>query len=85
MEIDAIKQVRELLYNSLDIQEPEKLLTKILEKSVNILNADAGTIVFWEAELGFYNTIYNITEDIPLKGLILTPEQGGLDGRLFRE
>ena len=80
-----IKEIRQILYILLEVDKPEQVLEKILQEYSSILNADASTIVFWESELGFFNTLHNIPSDIPLKGMILIPEQGGLDGRIFRE
>ncbi|UYP47479.1 hypothetical protein NEF87_003764 [Candidatus Lokiarchaeum ossiferum] len=83
--LQQIKEIRQTLYLLLEIDRPEKVLERFLEGYSSILKADASTIVFWESELGFFNTLYNIPNDIPLKGMILIPEQGGLDGRIFRE
>ena len=49
------------------------------------MEADAATIVIWDSELGFFNSTLNIPEDIKLKSMILQPDQGGLDGRIYRE
>jgi len=75
----------EILQIILDTSTPEEVLTSVLEKCINILGADAATIVIWDSGLGFFNNTMNIPDDIPLKGMILQPDQGGLDGRVHRE
>ncbi len=64
---------------------PEMFLDNLLRECAQILQFDAATIVLWESQIGFFNTIFNIPSDITLRGTLLKPEQGGLDGRLFRE
>ena len=80
-------QVSQILYHLLTTEKPEKMLGKILDASVDVIKADAGTIVLWESEMGFYNTLANIDPEIPLMGTIMSPDsdRGGLDARLYRE
>lgn len=80
-----MEELRNILYSILDTQNPEEILKNVLSQSAKVIGADAATIVLWESELGVFNTIYNIPKDIPMKGMILMPDQGGLDGRIYRE
>ncbi len=82
---EQLQEIRQVLYTLLEIGKPDIVLEKMLGSCTSIMGADASTIVFWESELGFFNTLYKIPSEIPLKGMILIPEQGGLDGRIFRE
>ncbi len=83
--LKQMKKIQHISYQLLQIEKPELVLERILQTNVEILKADAGTIVLWESELGFFNNIYNLDSSIDLKGMILVPDQGGLDGRLYRE
>ena len=82
---DKLDQVRQILYKLLENEKPDALIEDFLQAASFLLNADAATIVLWEGELGFYNLIYNIPKEIPLQGMIIIPDQGGLDGRIYRE
>ncbi|MHA1601960.1 MAG: ATP-binding protein [Promethearchaeota archaeon] len=78
-------EIWETFYQVLKMDNPESDLELFLRKCVEVMEADAGTITLWETEIGFFNTIVNIDPSFNLKGMILIPDQGGLDGRIFRE
>ncbi|MCF2141933.1 MAG: PAS domain-containing protein [Candidatus Lokiarchaeota archaeon] len=79
------KDVNQLLFQILETKRPTEMLERILSKSSELLQADAATIVLWKSGLGVFNTLINIPPQIPLKGTLLTPDKGGLDGRILRE
>lgn len=80
MELDYLNILSEIL-NS---KNPSHNLDLVLSKAAEIMKAEAATIVLWTANLGVFYSTVNIPPDIPLKGQIITPESGGLDGRIFK-
>ena len=82
---DSMKEIRQIFRKLLETSQPDLILEKILEECAHYFQADAATIVLWDNELGFFNTTYNISDESSIKGVLLKPDEGGLDNRLYRE
>ncbi|QEE15509.1 ATP-binding protein [Promethearchaeum syntrophicum] len=82
---NSIKKRQQILSKLLETSEPDLILEKTLEACAHYLHAEAATIVLWGPEIGFYNTTYNISEEMSIKGSLLKPDEQGLDNRLYRE
>ncbi|MHA1776394.1 MAG: hypothetical protein DRO88_08460 [Promethearchaeia archaeon] len=77
------EEILNILIEILKSDDPTKNLTRLLSRTAEILEADAATIVIWTGNLGVFHSTVNIPPEIPLRGRILSPDRGGLDGRLF--
>ncbi len=82
---DSMKGIRQIFKKLLETSQPDLILEKTLEECAHHFQADAATIVLWDSEIGFINTVYNISDEHSIKGSLLKPDEGGLDNRLYRE
>ena len=82
---DSMKEIRQIFKKLLETSQPDLILEKTLEECAHPFQADAATIVLWDSEIGFFNTVYNISDEHSIKGSLLKPDEGGLDNRLYRE
>ncbi|MHA1719691.1 MAG: ATP-binding protein [Promethearchaeota archaeon] len=82
---ESHNKIKNILFQLLETSIPDSILDNILEESAHSLGADSATLVLWDSEIGFINTVYNISDESTIKGAMLKPNDGGLDNRLYRE
>lgn len=59
------------------------LLETILRMGCELFHAEAGSIVFWESDLGVFTSTYNFRPELKLRGTILTKEEG-ISGQIYQ-
>jgi len=82
---DILTKFQQILQKIAQNTRPEAIIEEFILSFSEILHADSATVVLWESNLGFYNIMHKIPSSVSLNGVILTPDQGGLDGRIYRD
>jgi two-component system, sporulation sensor kinase E len=79
------EQLASDLFKLVGISDPKSVLDNMLSICCQLMKAESATFVLWESAMGVFYSNFQFPQEIPLMGQILTPDNGGLDGKLFQE